>query len=124
MKATPVDVLKKAYRHFNTRELDAVLPLLHPGVQWPKAWEGGYVQGPEAVKEYWLRQGEEVNAVVEPRSFHEAADGGITVEVHQVVKDLSGKLLVDTVVLHTYFFKNGLIERMEISSPPTQASNP
>ena len=36
------------------------------------------------------------------------------VEVHQVVKDRDGKLLLDTVVHHAYRIENGLIVRMDI----------
>jgi hypothetical protein len=36
------------------------------------------------------------------------------VHVHQVVRDLNGKLLIDTAVRHAYTIRQGLIERMEI----------
>jgi hypothetical protein len=40
--------------------------------------------------------------------------GRTVVEVHQVVRDLEGKLLIDTIVHHAYTIRAGLIERMEI----------
>jgi hypothetical protein len=36
------------------------------------------------------------------------------VEVHQVVRDLAGNQLVDTIVHHAYRIRNNLIERMDI----------
>jgi hypothetical protein len=42
------------------------------------------------------------------------AEGRAVAEVHQVVRDLSGNLLVDTIVHHAYTIRAGLIERMEI----------
>ena len=42
---------------------------------------------------------------------------GVTVvDVHQVVRDLSGNILVDQMVQHVYSIQDGLIERMDIRS--------
>ena len=32
-------------------------------------------------------------------------------EVHQLVRDLSGNILVDQIIHHTYTIRNGLIEQ-------------
>ena len=40
--------------------------------------------------------------------------GRFVVEVHQVVHDLTGKLLLDKVVHHAYRIREGLIVRMDI----------
>ena len=50
-----------------------------------------------------------------------AEDGNWVVEVHQVVHDRKGNLLLDTTVYHTYQFRDGLIARMDISSDSTVA---
>ena len=42
------------------------------------------------------------------------ADGRIAVSVHQVVRELSGKLLLDRMVDHVYSLRDGLISSMEI----------
>ncbi len=44
------------YQDFNDRNIDAVLALFHTHVKWPNGWEGGYVQGHDQVRAYWLRQ--------------------------------------------------------------------
>lgn len=41
-------------------------------------------------------------------------DGRVAVEIHQVVRDLTGKVLKDQVVRHVYAFEDGLIRSMEI----------
>jgi hypothetical protein len=51
---------------------------------------------------------------VEPRGFTAEADGRVTVSVHQVVRDLAGKVLKENVVEHVYAFDGGLISSMEI----------
>ena len=114
MTALNQTLLKKAYDAFNARNIDAVLMLMHPDVRWPNGWEGGYVDGHEQVREYWTRQWKEIDPQVEPVSFKEREDGRIEVEVHQVAKDLQGKLLSDGVVKHIYTIEDRLIKNMEI----------
>jgi hypothetical protein len=107
--------LRDTYRAFNARDIDSVLELMHPEVDWPNAWEGGRVVGRDAVSEYWTRQFAEISSQVEPESFTEEPDGAITVTVHQVVHDASsGDLLTDSRVRHRYWFDDGLVTRMEV----------
>jgi hypothetical protein len=51
---------------------------------------------------------------VEPRAIVEDENGRWVVDVHQVVRDREGKLLLDTTVRHAYRVENGLIVRMDI----------
>jgi ketosteroid isomerase-like protein len=111
----PQDLIPVLYRAFNEREIDAVLEVMHPDVDWPNAWEGGRVHGRDAVRAYWTRQFQEIFGQVEPERISEEPDGSITVEVHQVVHDArSGDLLSDSRVRHRYRFENGLIVRMDV----------
>lgn len=115
MPDTPeIELLRKAYVAFNTRDLDAALTLLAPDVHWPRAFKGGFVRGPEAVRAYWMEQWSEIDAHVEPVAFHPGNDGQILVEVHQVVHDLAGAVLADEQVGHRFTIKHGLIQAMEI----------
>jgi ketosteroid isomerase-like protein len=103
------------YRAFNERQIEAVLDVMHPDVDWPNAWEGGRVHGREAVRAYWTRQFKEISGQVEPEAISEEPDGAVTVEVHQVVHDAqSGELLSDSRVRHRYRFEDGLITRMDV----------
>jgi ketosteroid isomerase-like protein len=109
------ELLRSAYRAFNARDIDAVLELMHPDVDWPNAWEGGRVHGREAVREYWTRQFAAIDGRVEPEGFTEEPDGAVTVEVHQVVRDpQTGELLEDRRVRHSYQLEEGLIVRMDV----------
>lgn len=108
------DSLRNIYDAFNRRDIDAVLAKMSPDVDWPNGMEGGRVHGREAVRQYWLRQWSQINPTVEPRSFHTDAAGAIVVDVHQVIRDLAGSLLVEKMVQHVYRVENGLIESMEI----------
>lgn len=88
--APEIELLRTAYEAFNARELDAALAIMTPEVTWPRAFKGGFVHGPEAVRAYWIEQGSEIDARVEPVAFYPEADGRILVDVHQVVRDLEG----------------------------------
>jgi len=47
-------------------------------------------------------------------SFALEPDGRVAVDVHQLVRDLAGKVLKDEVVRHVYLLESGLIRSMEI----------
>jgi hypothetical protein len=113
--ATPhQNLIQKAYAAFNARDIDKALSVMHPEVQWSKAWEGGYISGHDEIRKYWTRQWKELNPNVEPTGLNEKNNGSLEVEVHQNVKDLQGNLVFDGTVKHVYTFKEGLIKSMDI----------
>lgn len=108
------NLIKKAYSAFNSRDIDTTLLTLHPEVEWPKAFEGGYVIGHDEIRKYWTRQWTEINPNVEPIGFNERHDGTLEVTIHQIVKDLQGNLMFDGIVKHIYTIQDGLLRRMDI----------
>lgn len=109
-----IELLQRVYAAFNRREIETVLAVMVADVEWPNGMEGGRVLGQAAVRGYWLRQFEVLDPNVQPMSFSRGADGRIVVEVHQVVHDKSGTLVVDQMVRHVYDSRGGLIRSMEI----------
>jgi hypothetical protein len=99
---------------FNARDIDAALTLMHPDVDWPNGMEGGREHGHAAVRDYWTRQFTMIDPHVEPAHLETGDDGRITVDVHQVVRDLDGNVVSDGHVKHVYTFRDGLIAHMEI----------
>ena len=112
--AGEVGLLKRIYSSFNTRDMDTVLAAMHNDVVWANGMEGGHVHGREGVRIYWTRQWAMINPNVEPVSFSIGPEQEVIVDVHQVVHDLEGKLLVDQMVVHIFRFENGLIKRFDI----------
>jgi hypothetical protein len=108
------EVLTEAYRDFNARRIDAVLSRMLTSVDWPNGMDGGRVHGHDEVRAYWTRQWGILDPHVEPVQIDANPDGRTVVKVHQVVRDLQGNLLADSIVHHVYTFRDGLIERMEI----------
>ncbi len=120
--APEIELLRTGYVAFNARDIDAALALMTPDVHWPRAFKGGFVHGPEAVRAYWKEKCSEIDGHVEPVAFHLEDDGQILVEVHQVVRDLNGTVLADEHVGHRFTIKHGLIQGMEVC--PLPSSNP
>jgi hypothetical protein len=108
------ELLKRAYSAFNARDLDGALATMRTDVVWPNGMEGGVVHGHEGVRAYWTRQWGMINPHVDPVNFQQDDSGRIAVSVHQVVRDLSGNVLLDRMVEHVYTLKDGLIRSMDI----------
>jgi len=108
------ELLTFVYDAFNRREIDPILALMHPEVEWPNGMEGGWVHGHEGVRAYWTRQWGIVNPHVKPVQFEIDNEGRVVTDVHQVVRDLTGSVLLDRMVQHVYLIRDGLIRRMDI----------
>jgi hypothetical protein len=108
------ELIKKAYSAFNSRDINSALSTFHSEVEWPKAFEGGYVSGHEDVRKYWTRQWTEINPNVEPIGFIERPNGTFEVFVLQKVKDLKGDLIFDGIVKHIIIIQDDLFRRMDI----------
>lgn len=109
-----IELLQRIYAAFNRRDIESVLAAMQDNVDWPNGMEGGPVLGKAAVSVYWRRQFEVLDPSVEPKNFTKEADGRIAIDVHQVVHDKSGKIVVDQMIQHVYEFRGGLIQSMEI----------
>lgn len=100
---------------------DSLLTALHQEVIWANEMEGGHVRGRDGVRSYWTRQWAIIDPHVDPVEFSRGAEGEIIVEVHQVVHDVDGKLLVDKMVRHVFRIENGLAELL--TSAPRKELN-
>lgn len=107
-------LIKKAYAAFNARDIDTALSTFHPDVEWPKAFEGGYVKGHEEICAYWTRQWSEINPTVDPIAVKERPNGTFEITVHQLVKDLQGTVLFDGTVKHIYTVQENLLRKMTV----------
>jgi ketosteroid isomerase-like protein len=103
------------YAAFNRRDSAFVTEQMTNDVTWPKAFKGGFAQGPDAVSAYWREQWTEIDPTVDPVGIHVLEDGRVDVEVHQVVKDLEGTVIADSIVHHVYTFEGSKIASMAIA---------
>jgi ketosteroid isomerase-like protein len=102
------------YAAFNARDVEGVLAAMHPDVDWPNGVDGGRIHGHSAVRDYWTRQWRVVDPRVTPVRVVTDEEGNAAVEVHQVVHDKAGVLLIDQTVRHAYHMRGGLIVYMDI----------
>ena len=102
------------YAAFNRRDSSFVIDRMTADVSWPRAFKGGFVQGRDAVRSYWEEQWTEIDPRVEPVSITPLDDGRLSVEVHQVVRDLQGEVIADATVHHVYRFDGQEIASMEV----------
>lgn len=109
-----MELFDEIYTAFNRRDVPAVMARMTPDVSWPKAFEGGKVQGQDEVASYWRRQWTEIDPTVTPVGYATEADGRVAVTVEQVVRDLDGKVLAEATVTHVYRLDDGLVADMEI----------
>jgi hypothetical protein len=107
-------IIQAVYNGFNKRNIDSVFTAMNADVHWPRAFDGGYITGYDAVRAYWLKQWSEINPRVEPVSVVELPDGRAEVLVDQLVKDLDGNTIFEGKVKHVYTFQNQLIVIMDI----------
>jgi len=107
-------LIKKAYSAFNSRDIDTALSTFHTDVEWPKAFEGGYISGHEEIRKYWTRQWNEINPNVNPLEITERPNGTFEVKIHQLVKDLEGNVIFDGTVKHIYTVQDDLLRKMDI----------
>lgn len=108
------NLIKKAYSAFNSRDIDTAFTTFHSNVKWPKAFEGGYVNGQHEIRKYWTKQWAEINPIVEIIKISERQDKEHEVTVHQLVRDLEGTILFDGVIKHIYTIEDDLLSRMDI----------
>ena len=113
------ELIQSAYDAFNERDLDFLLLLLHPDVDWANGMEGGRIRGHQGVREYWTRQWDVIDPIVKPQRFELLPDGRVRVHVHQIVRDLDGKVIAERTVHHIYRLDGAQIASMDIQEPQT-----
>jgi ketosteroid isomerase-like protein len=110
-----IELIHQLYENFNARKIDDVLAKLADNVVWANGMHGGHVEGREAVRAYWTAQWSTIDPHVEPEQIAEKG-GEVVVDVHQTVRDLEGKLLLDETVHHVFQISDGKVTRFDIRS--------
>lgn len=109
-------LVQQLYDGFNARDIDTILSKVAEDVAWANGMDGGHVHGREAVRTYWTQQWSTIDPHVEPMNFTQDEGGLTVVEVHQVVHDLQGQLLLDETVRHVFRIESGSVSRFDIRS--------
>ena len=110
------ELVRGLYEGYNRRDIPAVLVHLDEDVDWANGMDGGHMHGREAVRDYWTEQWATIQTQVHPLQVTERGDGSTAVEVHQVVRDLEGELLLDRTVRHVFRIEGGLVTHFDIEN--------
>ena len=108
------EMVESLYDLFNARDIEGVLSNLSENVVWANGMENTHVHGRDAVRAYWTQQWLAISPRVHPLKVSTTRDGSILVEVHQIVHDLDGKLLLDEKVGHVFQVEGGKVKRFDI----------
>jgi ketosteroid isomerase-like protein len=111
-----IKVLERLYTLFNQRDIDAVLQQMTDDIMWANGMEGGHVIGHQGVRDYWTRQWQMIDPLVEPVAFQRQGDA-ILVEVRQSVRTLDGEPLegqTNRPVGRLFRFRDGKVARFDI----------
>lgn len=113
MKKDQQAFFEALYKNFNDRNIDKVIAEMTPDVQWANGMTGGYVYGPDAVKDYWTNQFQLVSSKVTLLEIKKVKDT-VVINVLQVVHDIYGELLAEGIVKHIFHLKDQKIQRFDI----------
>ena len=69
------DVILAAYKSYNERDLEALLPLMCEDVNWANALTGDRIRGREEMRSIWKLQGNSLDIQIEPIRIYEEPDG-------------------------------------------------
>lgn len=112
-------ILQNNYEAFNKREFETIFSRMRPDVKWANGFEGGFVHGRDAVRDYWTNQFKEIQVRLEPLKYETDKRGRNVVTVRQIVKDLQGATLAEMIVRQIFTFENSLISLYEIEETET-----
>jgi ribosomal protein S18 acetylase RimI-like enzyme len=115
MSDPQAQLVRCAYEAFNARDIKGALATMHANVDWPNGMEGGRLHGHQEVREYWRRQFDLIDSLLEPRQIEQRPDGQVIATVRQLVRDRAGNVVSDETVEHRFVIAGGLIERMDIN---------
>jgi hypothetical protein len=119
MSSNQKQFLQNLYDAFNKREIETIISSMQPDVKWANGFEGGFVHGRDAVREYWTEQFKVIQPELEPLNYETDDNGRNVVTVHQIIRDLQGNLLADMTVRQIFTIENGLISLYEIGETET-----
>ncbi len=113
------EFLQNLYDAFNRREIETITSLMRPDVKWANGFEGGFVYGRDAVRQYWTNQFRDIQPEFETLKFETDKDNRNVVTVHQIIKDLQGNVLADATVRQIFTIEDGLVSLYEIGETET-----
>lgn len=114
MRADNEELVRRAYRAFNDRDIEAAAALMDPYIEWPNLPDGGVLHGRDEVKEHWREQFDKVDPRIEVVDIREAPDGSVEARVRQIVRTREGEELSEDSLIHVFTIAGDRIQRLEV----------
>jgi ketosteroid isomerase-like protein len=107
------EVIYAAYKSYNERDINALLPLMCEDVNWSNALTGDRIRGREEMRKVWLLQWTSLDVQTRPIRIYEEPDGRTIVVVHELLREVGGRVLLDQEMEHVFVLRDGLIAQMD-----------
>lgn len=111
-------LLISLYDAISRQDVDGVLSLMHPDVDWPDTLDGGRIHGLAAMRDYWTRQFALIRVSTALIDYVENADGTIATRVTYTRFAADGRLWDDQVAGNIFRFEGDRILRGDWTDPP------
>lgn len=108
------ELVHRLYVAFNNQNLDEALEVIHPDAIWANGMEGGMLNGHQGISDYWTRQWSYILWHVQPMRFEMSDAESIVVDVHQIIRNLSGAIVSIRDLQHVFQIEDGRIKTMRI----------
>jgi len=102
-----------AYKSYNERDLEALLPLMCEDVNWANPLTGDRIRGREEMRKIWELQWTSLSVQTEPIRIYEESDGKTVVVVREILHEAGGRLLMDQEMEHVFTWRDGRVARMD-----------
>jgi ketosteroid isomerase-like protein len=116
-----IDSSRRVYAALNAGDIDAVIALTSPDVDWANGLEGGRGRGHDAIRSAWERISRLFACRVVPLRTRVDALGRVVVDAEVGICDAAGKPLAHERVRHVFTFRGNLIRRLDVREPPPGA---
>ncbi|MDP2258729.1 MAG: nuclear transport factor 2 family protein [Caulobacter sp.] len=112
----PRAVIDALWPALTARDIDAVVALLHPDVDWQDTLNGGRRVGRDAVRAYLSEVMATVVVVSTPINVMRTGPDRYLARVNHVVRNSTGQFWGQEIVNHLVSLRDGLIVRMDNSA--------
>jgi hypothetical protein len=108
----------RVYTTFNHGDIEAMVALLCPDVDWANPLEGGRGRGHDAIRSTWERVSKQFACKVAPLKIEIDARGRVVIDAEVAIRDAGGKPLAHQQMGQVFTFRDDLIERLDVFEPP------
>lgn len=109
-------VIDALWPALTARDIDAVVALLHPDIDWQDTMNGGRRVGRDAVRAYLSEVMATVVIVSTPIDVMPSEPDRYLARVNHVVRNRDGQLWGQEIVSHVLLLRDGLIVRVDTSA--------